>query len=314
MNRVISFSLVILLHLQILVSVGYAHPTQMVEAVSSSSVTTTIQSVEQHVFIPKPAGTAVVHKIKRVLPPHKIKRMINDTPSSLIRSDADYADLLDHLPIQETLINTIPSDQLLIDHKKSILYQALQKLPKEHRQALQVLILKEETGKTRGLGGQNTIVLTMGNLNEEELIGVWMHEIGHVVDTGLLQGKGNRTSIFQDGHKPVLQDDPSTVFYQYSWKTTAERRGGSTALDFVTGYAMSDPFEDFAESYTYYVLHGNTFRSMLSSSMVLSQKYHFLKEKIFGGQEFDTGENTLPTKREFDATLVVFDIQRFLHT
>jgi hypothetical protein len=314
MDRIISFGLVLLLHLQILSSVGYARSTQNVMAVSMSYGIKTIQAAEKDNFVPKPARTVTVPNIIRTIPPSKIKP-IPETPVlvTLPRSDADYATLLDHLPLQETLINSLQSDQLSINHKKSILYQALQKLPKAHQQALKVLILKEEMGETRGLGGQNTIVLTMGNMSDEELIGVFMHEMGHVVDTGLLQGKGRSMSAFQDGQKPVLEDDPSTVFYQYSWKSTTEKKENATPLDFVTGYAMTDPFEDFAESYLSYVLHGNTFRSILSTSAVLTQKYNFLKEQIFNGQEFNTGEPASDKiKRTFDATLLSFDLKQFL--
>lgn len=268
---------------------------------------------------------AKVAEPKNTVPP-KIKRPsavksetavdTNNQPKPVKRllADRDYARELDRHLSESTVVNTLQSDQLTIDHKKSILYKALEKLPTAHQDAIKYLILKEEADPTRGLGGQNTMILHTGKLPDAELLSVFLHEMGHIVDTGLFRGtrEGN-TTVFNDGQNPVFDNDPSISFYEISWLSGSEKRPGTSSLDFVSGYARSDPFEDFAESYVMYVVHGRQFRSMLANSEQLRKKYTFLKNIVFGMKEYETGnELSDTTKRDYDATLEPFDLGSFL--
>jgi hypothetical protein len=44
---------------------------------------------------------------------------------------------------------------------------------------------------------------------------------------------------------------------------------------------MTNKYEDFAESFTYYVLHNNDFYSKAKKSDILMNKYNFFKNNIF---------------------------------
>lgn len=59
--------------------------------------------------------------------------------------------------------------------------------------------------------------------------------------------------------------------------------------EFMSQYAKSNNFEDFAESFESYVLIGKIFRERAKSNIYLQQKYDFMKNKVFGGQEYNTG-------------------------
>jgi hypothetical protein len=48
------------------------------------------------------------------------------------------------------------------------------------------------------------------------------------------------------------------------------------------------PVEDFAESFTVYVMAGKDFRSATQKSTILKEKYDWLKTNVFGGVEYDT--------------------------
>ena len=48
-------------------------------------------------------------------------------------------------------------------------------------------------------------------------------------------------------------------------------------------------YEDFAESCALYLLDGKVFREKIKSNQYLRQKYNFIKQYIFNGKEFDTG-------------------------
>lgn len=91
---------------------------------------------------------------------------------------------------------------------------------------------------------------------------------------------------------------------------------GQKRLDFVSGYAMTNRYEDFAESYTFYVLHNDYFLLKAQDSRVLLQKYNFFSEYVFE-DEFLRDTQKLSTEKlleyYWDTTKVPFDIKKFLH-
>lgn len=200
-----------------------------------------------------------------------------------------------------------------LNHCKTLVYRTLKSLPPEPVSQLKHLTLYFSSNGRRGLGGGNTIILRCQNVTDEELVGVLVHEVGHIMDTGVLNGKKAQRSGFLDGKKTVYEDDPSVTFYRLSWIDEDRQRLTSTPEDFVSGYAMSDPFEDFAESYAYYVLHGTEFRILAESNRVLRWKYDFLKNNVFDDKEYENGsdEEVDVAKRHFDVTVLPYDITRF---
>ncbi len=141
------------------------------------------------------------------------------------------------------------------DRKKEIA-SVLAKLPSDHLSTLKNLVLDYNPKAHRGLGGKSLIILRAVDMDETELYGVLIHEIGHSVDLGhLSEVKRKKISEFNDGKKPVYETDPSLEFYRISWTDEKTRKRDASNLDFVSGYGLSDPFEDFAECYVYYVLH-----------------------------------------------------------
>ncbi len=56
----------------------------------------------------------------------------------------------------------------------------------------------------------------------------------------------------------------------------------------IIGGSLS-PQEDFAESFTYYRLQGSVFREKAKRNIYLKQKYDFLKDYVFDGMEYNTG-------------------------
>lgn len=203
-----------------------------------------------------------------------------------------------------------------LNHCKSLVFQTLTSLPEEHRGYLQHLTLYFADGR-RGLGGGSTIILRCSDVDDGELSSVLVHEMGHIVDTGLKTGNSwTGNSEFMDGELPIYNDDPSLRFYRISWENDKTIKVTSESTDFVTGYAMSDPYEDFAESYNYYLLHGRQFKEMAKYDVDLRRKYLYLKYFIFSGQEFDNDPNELPnfTMRRYDSTILAYDYEKFLRS
>lgn len=201
-----------------------------------------------------------------------------------------------------------------LNHCKSLVFQTLTSLPEEHREYLQHLTLYFAEGR-RGLGGGSTIILRCSDVDDMELSSVLVHEMGHIVDTGLKTGNSwSGKSEFMDGSIPIYNDDPSLRFYRLSWNDDKTIKPDAEKTDFVTGYAMSDPYEDFAESYNYYLLHGTQFKEMAKYDVDLRRKYLYLKYFIFSGREFDNDQSELEnsTMRRYDSTILAYNIEKFL--
>ncbi len=205
--------------------------------------------------------------------------------------------------------------RVLDPEKKREVLSVLNKLPAKHIRTLKNVVLDYDPDAHRGLGGKSIIILRAVNMEAEEFFGVMIHEIGHNVDLGhLSEVSKQEISEFKDGRKPIYASDPSLDFYRISWQNDKNRKINTSNLDFVSGYAMTDPFEDFAEAYIYYILHNKDFKSKAQTSEQLLQKYQFMKNEVFGGQEFDTGEYLINklNNRPWDITVLSYDLDNFL--
>ena len=207
-----------------------------------------------------------------------------------------------------------PSIYFRLQQCKEIIQKAYDAMPEYHRSGLKRLKILWSAKMGRGLGGGDEIHLRCNNVSDKELIGVFVHEMGHIADTGVYRGNAaSGESQFQDSRIQLFEDDESIDFYKISWLNVKQKQRDSSNLDFVTGYAMTDPFEDFAESYTFYILHGRQFKQMMQQSTRLKRKYEFLKENIFDGKEFVNKYRKPNLKtRDYDSTVLPFSLENFL--
>jgi hypothetical protein len=233
-------------------------------------------------------------------------------------SDESYAENLEEMGISlhpgtdyDPGSKSSPSS---LKHCKSLVYRTLRSLPKEPVKRLKNLTLYFKDEGRRGLGGGGTVILRCQNMEDEELVGVLVHEMGHIMDTGVMNGtQKSGYSGYMDGGNPVYKDDSSVDFYSLSFSDELTLKEEASDLDFVSGYAMSDPFEDFAESYAYYILHGDEFRVMAKDNEVLQEKYDYLKTRVFNGKEYYNGdvEAVRTYERQYDVTVLPYDLDKF---
>lgn len=201
---------------------------------------------------------------------------------------------------------------------EDLVAQAFAVLPEEHVNAIHDLTLSFDPDMRRGLAGGNTLILRCVNTTDEELVAVLLHELGHVVDTGMLMSSSTdyKTS-FVDRGKIVYSSDPSAELYGVSWDDNRSLKSGQHTRDFISGYAKTNPYEEFAEMYAAYVLHGPLFRLYAAHDRTLQEKYEFMKEVVFEGREFDFAHEPLPPIREvyhrtFDVTRLDYNLESFL--
>jgi hypothetical protein len=237
------------------------------------------------------------------------------------RSDDYYANKLQEMGINlhpgtEYMPESEEKDPISVNRCKSLVYKTLKSLPQEPVNQLKHLTLYfSETGR-RGLGGGNTIILRCENVTDEELVGVLIHEIAHIMDTGVMKGSPSAgKSEFKDGVLPVYNNDASLDFYKMSFDNEETLKKSASRLDFVSGYAMSDPYEDFAESYTYYILHGTEFRELAEHNSILKKKYEYLKTRVFDNKEYFNGKELKKGSqvvRHYDVTVLPYELDKFL--
>lgn len=139
------------------------------------------------------------------------------------------------------------------------------------------------------------------NLPKEELLSVFIHELWHYFDVKYLE-------------KQVLFD-LSDKFYNISWSDTKTIKNWSDKKDFVSWYAMTNKFEDFAESFNYYILFNDDFREKTAKSEKLQKKYDFFSKYIFRNDEFKkTNFRTFEKNLDYywDTTKIKFSTTNFL--
>ena len=139
------------------------------------------------------------------------------------------------------------------------------------------------------------------NLSKEEFLAVAIHEFAHFIDIYYFQKK--------------VITDLSENFYWISWESTKVILPDQKQKDFVSWYAMTNKYEDFAESFTYYVLHNWDFLKKAEKSEILMKKYkyfwvYFFKKDNFKNNNFSIDPEILDYYR--DITKIPFDIEKLL--
>jgi hypothetical protein len=182
--------------------------------------------------------------------------------------------------------------------------KVLRALPASCRNSLQSFYVNYDLHPSnRGLGGESVIIVT-GNVSDREFMALIVHECGHVADLGGIRGTvASGRSSFLDGNTPIYLDDPSVQFYQISWITSKVNQPGMNDKDFVSGYAMSDPFEDFAETFAYYALQQKEFAKLAQKNPVLKAKYDFMQQVVFSdGDRIAIGKHVRGKSVPWDVT------------
>ncbi len=183
------------------------------------------------------------------------------------------------------LLPVVDQDDIL-PHHRMLADQVLRSLPSGCRDHLKNFYVNyDENAANRGLGGESTIIV-IGTVPDDEFKALIAHECGHVHDLGALYGtmEGKETS-FYDGNTPIYANDPSVAFYAISWISTDRNQLDTKESDFVSGYAASDPFEDFAEAYVAYALQKDAFKSLATENPILQSKYDFMEHVVFAETE-----------------------------
>lgn len=141
----------------------------------------------------------------------------------------------------------------------------------------------------------------VADISSEEFTSVFIHELSHYIDI----------YYFSESKKQEL----SPKFYNISWDSTKILKPWSLPEEFVSWYAMTNKYEDFAETFTYYVLHNKDFLEKAKGNAILQKKYNFFQQNVFEKDMFlhtDFSENSRIEKYYWDITKIPINIDIFL--
>jgi hypothetical protein len=148
--------------------------------------------------------------------------------------------------------------------------------------------ITDEIGDRRGRGGSQTIQINTKSMQQrQEFKEIFTHELGHIMDLGILVWSGNTldTTFTLNGKPQFTTTDISLQFYSISRLDSSTRSSDAGYTDFVGWYAMTSPYEDFAESWNMFLRHNTVFKAMSKDSEQLTTKYRFF-EKILSWFSF----------------------------
>lgn len=155
--------------------------------------------------------------------------------------------------------------------------KTLRTLPSGCRDNLKNFYVRYDNPKNRGLGGKTTIIIT-GNVPDSEFIALLTHECAHVIHSNMTGNPSASPSAFKDGLTPIAKDSPLAAFLGITWENEhVLKEGVDPDVDFVSGYASSDPFEDFAETFAAYMLHPDALAEQAEDSAYVARKLAWMQ-------------------------------------
>ncbi len=166
-----------------------------------------------------------------------------------------------------------------------------------------VVIIDGLQREPRGRMRDAKISLSPYIARDTEFAKLFIHELAHYIDI---------YSIASD----AIRDDISEDFYQISWQKPTVKRANQNTLDFVSGYAATNQYEDFAESFVFYVFHNSTFADRALRSESIREKYLFFANYIFPGGFFQGTDFSIGRVPSYvwDTTKISYSLQKYLYS
>ncbi len=199
------------------------------------------------------------------------------------------------------LPNSFKRDVKVINHRFSLDRFFLSDFIESQINFLNIYLYKDKKDVRGRMKSKKIHLFWASLMPKKEILSVAIHEFWHFFDLYILQ-KG-------------LYEDISDFFYDISWESTTVIKSSQKQMDFVSGYAMTNKYEDFAESFTYYILHNRDFLEKAQKSKVLQKKYDFFGEYVFINSEFQENfsKNNHKIKPYYrDITKIDYDLALFL--
>ena len=172
------------------------------------------------------------------------------------------------------------------------------------------IIINPAINSRRWFANWTTVTLNLWSVHSYvEFMELMSHELWHIVDLWVVKWYSNQKSFdYTEFWKAVfMQDDPSISYYALSWQNETIRKDTAVVADFCSSYAMTDPFEDFAECHNLYLNHNAIFKAWAQNNDIMRQKYNFFANLYWWRFLFSTSSDldrysATSTVRPWDTT------------
>lgn len=172
--------------------------------------------------------------------------------------------------------------------------------------------INESIWQRRWFAGHKTINIYVWWIKSfKEFFEISTHELWHIIDLWIIDWNSSKLhdSFTEFWYRTFPINDPSLRFYSLNRTSEKVRKSTASFKNFVSWYALTDTFEDFAESFNMYLNHYDTFETMSKYDYVLSQKFAYLKNILWNNYFFKDEESTKrflenQNRRPYDTTKV----------
>lgn len=187
----------------------------------------------------------------------------------------------EHQPQASQLLPVVNQPDIRPEHRE-LADATLKRLPVGCRRSLTSFYVEYNQSPNRGLSGAGGMMILTGLVPDAEFVALLVHECGHIVGLADMAGTPEAgTTSFYDGSEPIFANDPSLGFYRISWTSAKQKKKGMTSSAFVSGYAKTDAFEDFAETFAFYALQRSQFERLSATNPILRAKYEWMARNVF---------------------------------
>jgi hypothetical protein len=212
-------------------------------------------------------------------------------------------------PAAPAYLPAVDQPTITENHKK-IATAVLNALPAGCRDNLKNFSVLYKGATRRGLGGKTTIILD-GSVPDGEFAALLVHECGHVIGANLAGSATSGDSGYRDGAQVFYKDSPMVAYWSLGWTATGARKAGLKDGDYASGYAKSDQYEDFAETFALYALQRDEFLERAKTSAIMASKLDWMDKHLplaagTVGVGSDAGTGTVP----WDVTKLAFLLSR----
>lgn len=168
-------------------------------------------------------------------------------------------------------------------------------------QTLYTISLNKTQSWRRGYAGHHTLTINLASIKSyTEFFEVVTHEFWHNVDLGVIEGNSSYLDKnFTEFNQAAFSiDDKSLDFYKFNFQSETSRLDRSSFKDFVSWYALTNPFEDFAETFNMYLNHHDFFKELAETNYILAQKYDYMSYLLWGKYFFNDSLSTKKLQRD----------------
>jgi hypothetical protein len=205
--------------------------------------------------------------------------------------------------VESTFIVESIGTSPVIEPRKSLIRDVLSASQKRFGYKALTIILDTRQKEPRGKMKGHTITLSPWVEQDFEFIKLLVHEISHYVDIFYLRSTETTR-------------DPSALFYAISWKDKTTKKSTQTLANFISGYAATNQYEDFAESLTFYIFHNEEFADRAIKNDALREKYLFISRYVFADDTYIGTDFTIGKMPSYlwDTTKLPISLKKYLYS